>query len=125
MGIITTVVITGCLFFSNFFCLIWGFGASTKGNMILQFLGITTKDLPYILDNSNKKIGTKTTGSLIPIISEDENLDSIPENLLVLPYYYTNAFVKIIKKKLQPKKQVNLIIPLPYPHFITINGDDK
>jgi len=103
--------------------LIWGFGASTKGNMILQYLGIDEKTLPFILDNSGKKIGTRTTGSLVPIIDEESNIKNVPEYLLVLPYYYTNAFVKILKKKLPVGKKVHLIIPLPYPKFITVIGE--
>jgi NDP-4-keto-2,6-dideoxyhexose 3-C-methyltransferase len=101
---------------------IWGFGASTKGNMILQFLGIDSNLLPCILDNSDKKIGTKTTGSLVPIVDETTNLSKLPEYLLVLPYYYTDAFVRIIQKKLPAGRKVHLIIPLPYPKFITIHG---
>ena len=101
---------------------IWGFGASTKGNMILQFLGINSSLLPCILDNSDKKIGTKTTGSLVSIIDEATNLSKLPEYLLVLPYYYTDAFVRIIRKKLPAGRKVHLIIPLPHPKFITIHG---
>lgn len=99
---------------------IWGFGASTKGNMILQYLGLTEKEVPLILDNGRKKIGTKTTGSLIPIVDESLYLERIPDYLLVLPYYYKNAFAKIIKKRLAPGRKVHLFIPLPHPHFITV-----
>jgi NDP-4-keto-2,6-dideoxyhexose 3-C-methyltransferase len=101
---------------------IWGFGASTKGNMILQFLGITAKELPCILDNSKKKIGSKTTGSLIPIVNESQNIQNIPKYLLILPYYYTDAFIKILKKNIPSNKTINLLIPLPYPKFIEIRG---
>ena len=104
---------------------IWGFGASTKGNMILQFLGIDSNHLPCILDNSEKKIGTKTTGSLVPIVDEAINLAKIPDYLLVLPYYYTNAFVRIIQKKIPLGRKIHLIIPLPYPRFITITGNNN
>ncbi len=99
---------------------LWGFGASTKGNMILQFLGIGTDRMSCILDNSAKKIGTRTTGSLIPIVSEAEHLAQLPEYLFVLPYYYTAAFVKIIRKRLTPGQKVHLFVPLPHPHFVTV-----
>ena len=102
---------------------IWGFGASTKGNMILQFLGINYKQIPYILDNSIKKIGCKTTGSLIPIVDESIYLKKLPKNLLILPYYYTDTFIQIIKRKLKKGEKINLIIPLPYPKILTIQGD--
>lgn len=101
---------------------LWGFGASTKGNMILQFLGITTDRMACILDNSAKKIGTRTTGSLIPIVDEASNLERVPEYLFVLPYYYTRAFVGIIQKRLRSGSHVHLFIPLPHPHFITVKA---
>lgn len=103
---------------------IWGFGASTKGNMILQFLDMNSKDLQYILDNSDKKIGKKTSGSLISIIDEAKNIKNIPNYLLVLPYYYTEAFKKIIQKNISKGKTINLIIPLPHPHMITVEGQN-
>jgi hypothetical protein len=101
---------------------LWAFGASTKGNMILQLIGATKKEIPYILDNNKKKIGTKTTGSLIPIIDESTNLLNLPKYLLILPYYYKKTFVKIIEKVLPRGKSVDLLIPLPYPHFIKVNS---
>jgi len=100
---------------------VWGFGASTKGNMLLQFLGIDKKQMPCILDNSAKKIGKMTIGSKISIIEESSNLCKLPEYLLVLPYYYTSAFVKIIQKNLKAGQKVHLLIPLPYPQFITVS----
>jgi len=100
---------------------LWGFGASTKGNMILQYLGIKTDRMSCILDNSPKKIGTWTTGSMIPIVEEAAYLDRLPEYLFVLPYYYTSAFVQIIQKRLAIGRQVHLLVPLPYPHFVTVS----
>jgi NDP-4-keto-2,6-dideoxyhexose 3-C-methyltransferase len=99
---------------------LWGFGASTKGNMILQYLGIKADRMSCILDNSPKKIGTWTTGSMIPIVEEASYLDRLPEYLFVLPYYYTNAFVQIIQKRLAIGRQVHLFVPLPHPHFVTV-----
>lgn len=101
---------------------IWGFGASTKGNMILQYLGLTREQIPFILDNSPKKIGTRTTGTLIPIVDETAYLQDPPRYFFVLPYYYKQAFVKIIQKRLQPGRQVHLFVPLPHPHFITVHA---
>jgi hypothetical protein len=100
----------------------WGFGASTKGNTILQFLGITSARMSCILDNSAKKIGKYTTGSMIPIVEEDSHLDRLPEYLFVLPYYYTASFVKIIRKRLRVGQHVHLFVPLPYPYFIKVEN---
>lgn len=102
----------------------WGFGASTKGNMILQFLGIKEDKMSIILDNNRKKMGKWTTGSSIPIVIESVYLRSIigHKYLFVLPYYYTDAFVKIIEKYLHVGNKVSLLIPLPYPYFIEVKG---
>lgn len=104
---------------------LWAFGASTKGNMILQLIDSTENEIPYILDNSRKKIGTKTAGTNIPILDEVKYLSKLPEYLLILPYYYKETFVKIIKNALPHGKTVTLLIPLPYPHFIEIKSGEK
>ena len=102
---------------------IWGFGASTKGNMLLQFLGFSTDHISHILDNNPKKIGKRTSGSMIPIIDENTNLKNSPKYLMVLPYYYKKTFIPIIKKQIPKGHVVYLFVPLPYPHFISIMGD--
>jgi NDP-4-keto-2,6-dideoxyhexose 3-C-methyltransferase len=103
---------------------LWAFGASTKGNMILQLIGTDINQIPCILDNGKKKIGTKTTGTLIPIVDEFTYLTDLPEYLLILPYYYKDTFVKIIKRALPKGKTVKLLIPLPHPHFITVESGE-
>jgi len=75
---------------------IMGFGASTKGNMLLQFLGLNTNSISCILDNSQKKIGKITLGSKIPIVNEVDYIDKLSKYVLILPYYYIDAFVKIL-----------------------------
>jgi len=104
---------------------LWAFGASTKGNMILQLIDATVNEIPCILDNSKKKIGTKTTGTFITIVDEAVYLSKLPEYLLILPYYYKETFIKIIKKALPYGKTVNLLIPLPYPHFVVVESGEK
>lgn len=104
---------------------LWAFGASTKGNMILQLIDADVNEIPCILDNSKKKIGTKTTGTFIPIVDEAIHLSDLPKYLLVLPYYYKETFIKIIKKALPQGKVVNLLIPLPYPHYIAVESGEK
>lgn len=101
---------------------LWGFGASTKGNMILQYLGIRTDRMTCIIDNSAKKIGTWTTGSLIPIVDEASHMDRLPEYLFVLPYYYTRAFIRIIQRRLPAGRQVHLLVPLPHPQLVTVKA---
>ena len=52
--------------------LILGYGASTKGNVLLQFVGITSRDIPYIGEVNADKFGSYTPATLILIISEEE-----------------------------------------------------
>ena len=105
-------------------CPIAGLGASTKGNMILQALEIDTSVMPFILDNNTKKIGSRTTGSNIPIIDED-SLEILPKNILNLPYYYKNFFVQMLRKKLKQGEYTNLITPLSIPEVLRLTGSAR
>mgnify|MGYP001357837603 CR=1 FL=1 len=86
----------------------YGLGASTKGNVLLQYYGIKDDLLPAIGDVNKDKFGKFTPGTLIPIISEAEILKRKPDYLLVLPWHYRNFFLS------NPKmKGFTLIFPLP------------
>ena len=102
---------------------IWAFGASTKGNMILQFLGFNQTQIKCVLDNSMKKIGSMTIGSKIPVEDEAIFLNYVSGYMLILPYYYLDSFIEIIKKKITKWRKIYLIVPLPYPKIITINSN--
>lgn len=71
-----------------------GYGASTKGNVILQYCGLTQDDLPCIGEVSTEKAGRITPGSHIPIVSEAEAKSRNPDQLLVLPWIYRDGFVE-------------------------------
>ena len=98
-----------------------GMGASTKGNMILQSLGITEKIMPYIMDNNPKKIGTRTTGSFIPIVDESKVTD-LEKNIMILPYYYSEFFKKTLSTKISNGKFLDVIMPLPKPRATRMSG---
>jgi len=67
---------------------VFGYGASTKGNVLLQFCGLTEKEIPYIAEVNPDKFGTFTPGTLIPIISEAEAKAMKPDYFLVLPWHF-------------------------------------
>ena len=73
---------------------VYGYGASTKGNTLLQYFGLDSNDIVAIAERSPLKFGLKTTGSNIPIISEDEMREAKPDYLLVLPWCFISEFVK-------------------------------
>lgn len=70
-----------------------GLGASTKGNVLLQFAGITSSDLSVIGDVNPDKFGAFTPGSWIPITSESNALDQHHDGYVVLPWHYRDFFV--------------------------------
>ncbi|MES2972784.1 MAG: class I SAM-dependent methyltransferase [Pseudomonadota bacterium] len=71
-----------------------GYGASTKGNVVLQFCGFTAKDIPAIAEVNPEKFGRVTPGSHIPIISEAEAKAMKPDYFLVLPWHFKDGIVK-------------------------------
>lgn len=70
-----------------------GYGASTKGNVVLQFCGITSKEVVAIAEVNPDKFGAFTPGSHIPIISEAEAKAMKPDYFLVLPWHFKEGIV--------------------------------
>ncbi len=71
-----------------------GYGASTKGNVMLQFCGFTASDIPAIAEVNPDKFGRVTPGTHIPIISEEQARLMQPDYFLVLPWHFKNGIVK-------------------------------
>ena len=88
-----------------------GYGASTKGNVILQYAGITTAELPLIGEPNEDKWGRCTPGTRIPIVSEDDARAEKPDQLLVFPWIYRDDFVEREREFLAGNGR--LVFPLP------------
>jgi NDP-4-keto-2,6-dideoxyhexose 3-C-methyltransferase len=88
-----------------------GYGASTKGNVILQYCGLTEADLPCIGEVSAEKAGRFTPGTGIPIVSEEDAKAQKPDQLLVLPWIYRDGFVEREQQFLDNGGR--LVFPLP------------
>ena len=73
---------------------IYGYGASTKGNTLLQYFGLDSSLITAIAERSSYKYGLKTIGTNIPIISEEEMRSNNPDYLLVLPWHFIAEFTK-------------------------------
>lgn len=71
---------------------VYGYGASTKGNVILQYCGLSTGHLTGIADRNPAKVGSVTLGTNIPIVSEAEMRAAQPDYLLVLPWHFMREF---------------------------------
>jgi hypothetical protein len=73
---------------------VYGYGASTKGNVILQYCGIGPELVIGIADRNEDKWGQRTPGTNIPIISEVEMREAKPDYLLVLPWFFLEGFIQ-------------------------------
>lgn len=71
-----------------------GYGASTKGNVVLQFCGLTSDDICAIAEVNEDKFGCVTPGSGIPIISEEEARAMEPDYFLVLPWHFKENILR-------------------------------
>jgi NDP-4-keto-2,6-dideoxyhexose 3-C-methyltransferase len=87
------------------------YGASTKGNVILQHSGVSPKDAFGIAERNPKKFGYFTLGSDLSIISEEEMRSRNPLNVIVLPYHFRSEVVKREAALLGGGSR--LIFPLP------------
>jgi len=88
-----------------------GYGASTKGNVLLQFCGLTEKEIPFIAEVNEDKFGCFTPGTLIPIIPESEARKMQPDYFFILPWHFKNGILE--KEKDYISKGGKFIIPLP------------
>ncbi len=91
--------------------IIHGYGASTKGNVILQYFGITKDHIPYIADRNPKKYNLFTPGNKIQIISEKKSRSMRPDYYLVLPWHFKKEI--ILRENKTIKNSVSFIFPLP------------
>lgn len=87
------------------------YGASTKGNTILQFCEIDNSIIDYAAERNPDKYGAMTLGTNIPIISEAESRAMSPDYYLVLPWHFKPEFVEREKEMLD--NGTGFIFPLP------------
>jgi NDP-4-keto-2,6-dideoxyhexose 3-C-methyltransferase len=87
------------------------YGASTKGNTVLQYYGINNKQIPYAAERSKEKWGKYTIGSGIEIISEKKARKLNPDYFFVTPWGFIKEFIKREKKWL--KNKGTFILPFP------------
>ena len=90
-------------------------GASTKGNVLLQYCNLTPDQVDFVGEVNPEKFGCFTPGTWIPIVSEKELLSNKPDYLIVLPWHFKQFFIK--NKKLSG---TTLVFPLPNLEVIKV-----
>lgn len=88
-----------------------GYGASTKGNVVLQWCGLTSADIPVIAEVNADKFGCVTPHTHIPIASEREVRGRNPDCLLVLPWHFRDSIVR--RERAHLESGGTLLFPLP------------
>lgn len=87
------------------------YGASTKGNTILQWCGIDNRIVDVAADRNPDKHGAFTLGTDIPIVSEEQSRAMQPDYYLVLPWHFKEEFLQ--REKAMLDRGTKLIFPLP------------
>lgn len=90
---------------------IYGYGASTKGNTLVHWYGLTNKEISAIADRSTFKHGLVTANTNIPIVSEEQMREDNPDYLLILPWHFIKEFSQREKQYL--KNGGKFIVPCP------------
>jgi NDP-4-keto-2,6-dideoxyhexose 3-C-methyltransferase len=93
------------------------YGASTKGNVILQYFGLNTDLIDYASERSPEKVGRYTVGSWIPIISEEESRNMQPDYYFVLPWAF---FDEMYAREEDWRNKGGKFI-LPFPEFRVVD----
>lgn len=93
------------------------YGASTKGNVILQYFGITTDLVDFAAERSPEKFGRFTVGSWIPIISEEESRNMNPDYYFVLPWAF---FDEMYERESEWRSKGGKFI-VPFPKFRVVD----
>jgi len=95
-----------------------GYGASGKGNTLLQYCGINSKILDYITDTAPSKQGKYTPGTHIPIVPPTQLKENTPDYILLLAWNYAESIIE--REKWFLEQGGRFIIPIPEPKIIQL-----
>ena len=98
-----------------------GLGASTKGNVLLQYFGIDRELLPYISERNPEKVGLRTLGTDIELISEEAARELGPSAMLVLIWFFRDELLKRERPYLEAGGR--LLFPMPYANLVGADGE--
>lgn len=101
--------------------LVIGLGASTKGNVLLQLCNIDKKMLPFISERNPFKVGLKTLGTDMLLISEEDARKKNPTCIFVIPWNFKAEIVDREKEYLE--KGGKMLFIMPYPYVLDKNGE--
>jgi C-methyltransferase C-terminal domain/Methyltransferase domain len=98
------------------------YGASTKGNVLLQWYGINRIIVDCAADRNPLKTGSRTLGTDIPIVSEEQSRAAKPDYYLVLPWHFRSEFLE--RERGTIESGTKMIFPLPVVEVVTRDNID-
>ena len=99
------------------------YGASTKGNVLLQYYRIDNTMIQAAAERNPHKVGARTLGTEIPIISEEESRRIGPKYYLVLPWHFKREFIQREYELI--RQGVTFVFPLPQIELVSADNVDK
>ncbi len=96
--------------------LLFGYGASAKGNVLLNYCNIDNHILEYIVDTTPLKQGKYTPGTHIPVFSPEKIVHNTENIALLLAWNYKSEILE--KEKKFREKGGKFLIPIPFPNLI-------
>ncbi len=99
-------------------------GASTKGNTLLQFFGLTCEDVPVAAEVNESKFGLVMAGCGVPVVSQADSLAAKPDHYLVLPWHFIDFFLHKHEDYLKSGGTIVVPLPIPTQYGLIATGDE-
>ncbi|WP_448208762.1 class I SAM-dependent methyltransferase, partial [Azospirillum sp. sgz302134] len=99
------------------------YGASTKGNVLLQWYGINRLLVDCAAERNPGKVGARTLGTDIPIVSEEESRAQRPDYYLVLPWHFKREFLEREREAIM--NGTKMLFPLPEVEVVDRNNYEQ
>ncbi len=93
-----------------------GYGAAAKGNTLLNYCGITSDQVSYIVDKNPMKVGLYSPGTHIPVLPVETLLERQPDYVLILAWNFQEEIVR--QQAEYAKRGGKFLVPIPMPHFV-------
>lgn len=90
-----------------------GYGASAKGNTLLNYCNIGSKDISCIVDRTPYKIGKYSPGKKLPIVL---SVGEPNDYYLLLVWNYLDGV--LARERNYRKQGGKFIVPIPYPQIV-------
>lgn len=103
--------------------LVIGLGASTKGNVLLQYYGLDKRLIPCISERNPEKVSLRTLGTDIELVSEEQARALKPAYMLVLIWFFKEEIIRREQDYLAAGGK--LLFPMPYLHTVSKDGEER